>query len=180
MNNISTRSIFGIRMEKNQMTERKLSVTSPSFQDGDWIPRKHSARAEDISPCLELEGISKEAKSIAITMDDASHPLFPNYNHWVIWNIPVQYTIPKAIPHGKVVEALGGAFQGIAYGKHRYKGPKPPFKMVHTYVFTVYILDCKLDLSPGSRKADLLEKITGHVLQKGTLGGRFQSRRKML
>jgi hypothetical protein len=167
-----------MRMEKNQMTERKLSITSPSFQEGAWIPRKHSARAEDISPCLELEGISKEAKSIAITMDDASHPLFPNYNHWLVWNIPVQDTIPEAIPRGKVVESLAGAMQGRAYGKHRYKGPKPPFRTIHTYVFTVYVLDCKLDLSPKSRKGDLLQKMTGHILQKGTLWGKFQSRQK--
>ncbi|MBD3383587.1 YbhB/YbcL family Raf kinase inhibitor-like protein [candidate division KSB1 bacterium] len=158
----------------------EFNVKSPSFQEGDWIPRNHSARAEDISPCLKLQGISKDAKSIAITMDDASHPLFPNYNHWLIWNIPVQNTIPESIPHGKVVSDLGNAVQGIAYGKHRYKGPKPPFKTIHTYVFTVYVLNCKLDISPKSRKADLLETMTGHILQKGTLWGKFQSRRKIL
>lgn len=160
------------------MSEIKLKVTSPSFKDGDWIPRKHSARAEDISPCLKLEGISKNAKSIAITLDDASHPIFPHYNHWVIWNIPVQDIIPEAIPHGTVVDELGGAIQGKAYGKNKYKGPKPPFKTVHTYVFTVFVLDCKCDLSHKSKKAYLLEKMNGHILQKGTLSGKFQSHRK--
>jgi hypothetical protein len=160
------------------MSEMKVKVTSPSFQEGDWIPRKHTARAENISPCLKLEGISKDAKSIAITLDDVSHSFFPNYNHWVIWNIPVQDIIPEAIPHGTVIADLGGAIQGRAYGKNRYKGPKPPFKAVHTYIFTVFILDCKCDLSPNSKKVDLLEKMKGHILQKSTLSGKFQSHRK--
>lgn len=152
-----------------------LTVTSPSFQEGDWIPRKHSARDEDISPCLDLHGIAENAKSLAVTFDDASHPIFPNYNHWVIWNIPVQTVIPEGIPHGPVVKDLEDAVQGKAYGKNRYRGPKPPFKAVHTYVFTVYILDCKIELPPESKKSDLLEKMQGHIIQEGILSGKFQS-----
>lgn len=156
----------------------KLKVISKSFSEGDWIPLKHTGRGEDISPPLRLDGIVQNAKSIAITMDDASHPIFPNYNHWVIWNIPVQKVIPEAIPAGRTVESLGGAIQGMAYGKNRYRGPKPPFKSIHVYVFAVYILDCKCDLFPESRKKDLLAKIDGHILQKATLSGKFQSRRE--
>ena len=62
------------------MDKQELIVSNPSFKEGDWIPRKHSARAEDISPQLNLQGISPKGKTIAITMDYASHPLFPNYN----------------------------------------------------------------------------------------------------
>lgn len=155
-----------------------LKVWSEAFQEGDWIPIKHSTRGEDVSPCLELEGIDSHASSIAITLDDVSHPLFPNYNHWVIWNIPVINTIPEAVSHGMVVENLGGAIQGMSYGRNRYKGPKPPFKAIHTYMFTVYILDCKCDLSPKSKKADLMKQINGHILQQATLSGKFQSHRE--
>lgn len=153
------------------MSETALTVTSPSFQPRGYIPRKHSARAEDISPCLELEGICRHAGSIAVTMDDASHPLFHHYNHWVIWNLPLRDVIPKAIPHGKVIDELGGAIQERAYGRNRYKGPKPPFRAVHIYVFTVYIVDCRCDLPPRSRKADLLraidESADRHACTKG-------------
>ena len=157
------------------MPVMKIKVTSPSFNDGNWIPKKHSARGEDISPCLRLEGIVNTAQSIAITLDDVSHPFFPNYNHWVIWNLPVQQYIPEAIPRGKVIEELGGAIQGRAYGKNRYKGPKPPLKTIHTYVFTIYILDSKIDLSPNSKKKDLIEKMDGHIQQMGTISGKFRS-----
>ena len=154
-----------------------LRIKSSAFDEGMWIPVKHSARGEDLSPDFEISGIDPNAKSIAITLDDASHPLFPNYNHWVIWNIPVQEIIPEGIPHGKPIGSLGGAVQGVAYGRNKYKGPKPPFKLIHTYVFTLYILDCKLDLAASGRKRDFIEKMNGHVLQQATLSGKFQSHR---
>lgn len=160
------------------MDKYKLLVKSKAFNNGDWMPLKYSARGEDISPCLELEGIDPCAQSIAITFDDASHPIFPNYNHWVIWNIPIQSVIPESIPHGKNIENLGGAIQGRAYGKNRYKGPKPPLKTIHNYVFTVYILDCKCNLLPRCKKDDLLEQMDGHILQQTTLSCKFQSHRK--
>lgn len=154
-----------------------LRVKSKGFDEGSWIPVKHSARGDDLSPHFELSGIADGAKSIAITLDDASHPIFPNYNHWVIWNIPVQTIIPEGIPHGKSVDSLSGAVQGIAYGRNRYKGPKPPLKFIHTYIFTFYILDCKLNLTANSQKKDFLSAIEGHVLQKTTFSGKFQSHR---
>ncbi|MFA9464139.1 MAG: YbhB/YbcL family Raf kinase inhibitor-like protein [Velocimicrobium sp.] len=155
-----------------------LKIKSKTFKEGAWIPTRNSARGENLSPDFELDGIAKNAKSIAITLDDASHPIFQNYNHWVIWNIPVQTVIPKGIAQGKSVDSLGGAIQGIAYGRNRYKGPKPPLKSIHTYVFTIYILDSKVDLNAKSKKRNLLNKIEGHILQQATLSGKFQSGKK--
>jgi len=154
-----------------------LKVKSSAFDEGNWMPERYTARGEDVSPGFELADINPAAKSVAITLDDASHPLFPNYNHWVIWNIPVQDLIPEGISHGKYVDRLNGAVQGIAYGRHRYKGPKPPFKTIHTYVFTFYILDSKLELAANSRKRDFLDKIDGHTLQQASISGKFQSHR---
>lgn len=152
-----------------------LTVTSNAFKESGWIPIRYSARGENCSPDFELEGISIDAKSIAITLDDASHPFFPNYNHWVIWNLPVQAVIPEGIPKGKSVERFNGAVQGIAYGKHRYRGPKPPFHSTHTYVFTVYVLDSRLDLPASSKKRDFLAAAKDHILQQATISGKFQS-----
>lgn len=97
------------------------------------------------------------------------------------WRMTKQHQniVPEAVPCGKIVEALGGATQGITYGRNRYKGPKPPFRTIHTYVFTVYILDCKYGLSPKSKKGDLLGQMKGHILQQAILSGKFQSNRKL-
>lgn len=154
-----------------------LRVKSKAFEEGSWIPVKYTARGTDISPDFEIMGIDPNAKSIAITLDDASHPIFPNYNHWIIWNIAIQSVIPEGISHGKYVDSLG-AIQGIAYGKNQYKGPKPPLKSIHTYVFTVYTLDCIIDLDASCRKREFLNKIDGHILQQATLSGKFQSGRE--
>lgn len=155
-----------------------LNVHIPAFRNGDWIPNEHSARGIDISPTICLSGIHKNAVSMAITLDDSSHPFFPNYNHWIIWNLPVLDSIPEAVPKGEVVASLGGAKQGLAYGKHTYKGPKPPFKAIHTYTFTVYVLDTTIDLRSKSKREDFLKVAQGHILQKAIYTGKFQSRRK--
>ncbi len=159
------------------MCEQKLNVKSADFEDGGWIPLRNTGRGEDVSPQFELSGISEKALTIAITMDDSSHPLFPDFNHWLIWNIPVMKNIPSCIPKGKTVDTLSGAIQGVAYGRHIYRGPKPPFKWIHVYKFNFYILDCRLELPAKSRKKDLIREMEGHIIQEASISGRFQSRR---
>lgn len=151
-----------------------LRVTSPAFEEGGWIPVEHSPLGADRSPELRLEGLDARAVSLVITFDDASHPLFPNYNHWVIWNVPATAVVPAAVPAGERVASLGGAVQGRAYGRHRYKGPKPPLNAVHAYTLTVYAVDRLIDVPPSGRRADVLRAIDGHVLQTATLSGRFR------
>lgn len=160
-----------ITMENTNFEE--LTVTSEAFESEQSIPIMYTGRGDDISPSLKLSKISTDAKSIAIIMDDIDHPPFGIFNHWVIWNIPVQDTIPQDIPHGAVVETLGGAVQGNGYGKHRYRGPKPPFGS-HRYKFNVYVLDCELDLDSNSGKKELIKCMDGHVIQYGYLIGKFK------
>lgn len=155
-----------------------MLITSSAFEEEGWIPEKYTGRGEDISPALHLEGIPAGTKSLMITLDDASHPIFPNYNHWIIWNIPVCGDIPEAIPKGEAVLALSGAVQGIAYGKHCYKGPKPPFWAIHNYTFTVYALSGFMDLPASSVKKDVLKQAEGLIMEKAALTGKFQSHRK--
>jgi len=157
----------------NYSNFEELIVTSDSFEDGGTMPIQYTGRGEDISPSLSLSTISENAVSIAIIMDDLDVPIIGTYNHWVIWNIPVQNIIPENIPHGDIVESLGNAVQGNGYGKHGYRGPKPPFGS-HRYQFHVFILDCELDLSNNTRKKELLESMNGHILQYGCIMGIFE------
>lgn len=150
-----------------------LTITSPCFLDGEQIPAVHTGHGQDQSPELILHGLCREAVSIAVIMNDMGHPV-PAYNHWVIWNIPVMPRIPGSISHGSYVEELPGAVQGIGYGKHKYRGPKPPFHWSHIYHFNVYVLDCKLELTPAARKKDLLSAMEGHILQQAVLTGHYR------
>ena len=156
----------------------QLVVTSPAFKESDWIPKRYSARGEDYSPELRIEGIDKNGVSMVIEMNDVSHPLFSNYNHWIMWNVPITSVLPEHIPKGEKITTPIVAEQGVAYGKHCYKGPKPPLKTIHNYTFIVYILDCNLDLMKNSKREEVYEAMKGHVLQEATLTGKFQSHRK--
>ena len=148
-------------------------MKTPAFEHEGLIPIDYTGYGADISPELNLQNIAENTMSIAVIMDDMGHPI-PAYNHWIIWNIPLTETIPAKIPHGKIVEGLPGAIQGRGYGKHRYRGPNPPFNWSHWYRFNVYTLDCMLDLPATSRKRDLLKAMDGHILQQATLVGHYR------
>ncbi|MDD3213291.1 MAG: YbhB/YbcL family Raf kinase inhibitor-like protein [Eubacteriales bacterium] len=155
---------------------QEVRVTSRSFENGGYIPKKHTGFGEDISPAFQLSGLSPEAVSIAITMDDLDIPFISSLNHWLIWNIPKSEIIPENIPYGPTVPALSDAKQGIAYGRSRYRGPKQPVfvRKMHRYLFRFYVLDCFLQLGSNARKPDLLKAMDGHVLQQGDITGKYQ------
>lgn len=156
----------------------KLVLISPAFADGGWIPNEYSGFGEDISPELHIANIDERAVSLAVTLDDLSHPIWPGYNHWIVWNLPVINVIPAHLPPGGCIDVPLHAEQGLAYGKHCYRGPKPPFNRNHKYQFTVYVLDIQLTLNPDCRKNALINAMEGHLLQTAELCGRYQRKHK--
>ncbi|MCL2296471.1 MAG: YbhB/YbcL family Raf kinase inhibitor-like protein [Methanomassiliicoccaceae archaeon] len=154
-------------------TPATITVKS-AFENNKTVPVEYTGDGKDISPPFTLSDVSEKAKSIAVTMDDLKHPLFKVYNHWVIWNLPAAQEIPENIPQGEKISELGGAVQGIGYGKHKYRGPKPPFGSTHQYQYTVYVLDCLIDLPPTSKKDDLLRAMKDHILQQGSIIGSYK------
>ena len=82
--------------------------------------------------------------------------------HWVVWNIDPTVT-----------ENLQDATEGMTdFGEVGYGGPAPPDKR-HTYVFKLYALDCELDLSNESTKADVEKAMKGHIIEQATLEGTY-------
>lgn len=155
-----------------------LIITSTDFKAGDWIPVCCTGNGEDRSPELLVEGISDHAVSMTIILRDMGHPIFPGFPHWVAWNLPPSRCIPGGLKKGAVLEEPFHVEQGIAYGKHGYRGPKPPFHWNHDYKFIVYTLDVKLTLSPNSKAEDVLQAMNGHILQMGELMGKYQKNHK--
>jgi len=151
-----------------------LNFTCSAFDDGGRIPMQFTGRGADESPGFIIDNLSADAKTIAIIMDDVKHHIFKTFNHWVIWNIPATNIIPAAIPTGKTVPSLGGALQGVGYGRHKYAGPKPPKGKQHVYKFILCVLDCELDLKNNAKKKHLLSAMEGHILQQGEITGVFE------
>lgn len=152
------------------MEANSLNVICPGIENGKFR-LAHTGRGQDRSPELSLEGLSPEAVTLAVVLEDMSHPI-KGFTHWVAWNLPVSDRIPGGIPAGKALP--GGGVQGLAYGLHRYAGPKPPKGRTHTYRFTVCALDCILTLAPNSRKKAFLRAAEGHILQRGSISGEFE------
>lgn len=150
-----------------------LNITCQGIDSSGKFKDKHTGRGEDVSPELVIGGLSPKAQTLVVTLEDMSHPI-EGFTHWIIWNIPAASVIPEGIPAAKVVSSFGDAFQGKAYGIHRYVGPKPPRGKSHAYAFTVYALDCKLDLPSSARKRKVLKAAEGHVLQCCTVCGRYE------
>ena len=154
------------------MEEKMLKIHCSGIENGKFHI-DHTGRGADRSPELVLENLSPEAVTLGVVLEDMSHPI-KGFTHWVIWNLPVSDRIPGDIPAGKALPELGGAVQGVAYGLHRYAGPKPPKGRTHTYCLTVYTLDCALDLPSGARKKAFLRAAEGHILQSGSIPGEFE------
>lgn len=156
-----------------KMESNILKFKCTGMEDSGKIPIENTGRGQDISPEFIIENLSPDAKTLAITLEDLSHPV-KNFTHWVIWNIPATSKIEKGIKAGKNVPSMGNAKQGFGYGIHRYAGPKPPKGKIHTYRFTIYSLDCGIRLCANSFKRNFLKKAEKHILQKGSITGEFE------
>ena len=141
-----------------------LSVTSPVFKKDGTIPSKYTCDGENVSPEINIANIPTGAKSMALIVDD---PDAPNgtFDHWVMWNIPVNNKIAENTSPGK---------QGQNGKKEcHYYGPCPP-KGMHRYHFKVYALDTELELSEKTDKTALMKAMEGHILAKGELVGKYK------
>jgi Raf kinase inhibitor-like YbhB/YbcL family protein len=73
-----------------------LSLTSPTFESGQPIPRRYTCEGDDISPSLDWSGIPEGTKSLALIVDDpdAPDPAAPKrvWIHWVLYDIPAGVT----------------------------------------------------------------------------------------
>jgi Raf kinase inhibitor-like YbhB/YbcL family protein len=110
-------------------------------------------------------------QTLALIMDDPDAPV-GIWIHWVLFNIPANL---RGLSEGVAAQATladGSQHGNNSWKRVGYGGPCPP-SGTHHYVFKLYALDTKLDLSPGSSKEDLLKAMEGHVLAQAQLVGTF-------
>jgi len=148
-----------------------IEVSSPAFEPGGSIPRKHTGEGQDVSPALRWSGLPEETKEIALICDDPDAPRTEPWVHWVVYKIPADRT---GLPEGGAQEALEG---NNDFGAQGYGGPMPPRSHgVHHYHFKIYALDAELEAVAGLTKDRLLEAIEGHILDEGELIGTYERR----
>jgi len=151
-----------------------ITVISSAFNEGGMIPSKYTCDGADVSPALAWDGIPEGTKSIALISDDPDAPV-GTWVHWVLWNLPPDAKgLPEQVPTDP--ELPDRARQGINdFGRAGYGGPCPPGG-THRYYFKVYALDTMLNLPSGTRKANLVAAMDGHVLAQGQLMGKYSRR----
>ena len=145
-----------------------MKITSPAFNNNAIIPDKYTCKGENISPLLEFSYIPKNAKFLALIMDDPDAPS-GTFTHWLIWNIPSKIT---EIEEGERIIYP----QGINdFGRQYYKGPCPP-SGVHRYFFTLYALNKELALEAGASKDELLKAMRENIIEKAELIGKYSKK----
>ncbi len=130
------------------------------------FPPVHTCDGANLSPAIRLKGLS--AVSVAVIAYNPFEKSCCSFTPWICWNLPPQPIIPAGIPREGVTTTPIAAVQGTTdYGTIGYTGPCPPPGSMIRYQFTVYGLDSRLDLRPGSDKHALIRAMKGHVLQFG-------------
>jgi Raf kinase inhibitor-like YbhB/YbcL family protein len=147
---------------------KQLSIRSSAFDHNGEIPMKYTCDGLNISPPLEVNGIPRDAKSLAIIMDDPDAP-GNTFDHWLVWNIPPTDTIPENTQPG--LEGTNSS------GKIGYMGPCPP-SGTHRYFIKVYAVDTLLETEKGANKVKINYVLNDHVLAYGELVGLYNRRRK--
>jgi hypothetical protein len=106
-------------------------------------------------------------------VDDRDDPT-GTWVHWVLYAMAATVReLPEGVPREDTVAGLGS--QGLNdFGEVGYRGPRPPPGPAHRYLFRLYALDAAFALPPRRRKAELLKAVTGHVLVRVDLIGRYQ------
>jgi Raf kinase inhibitor-like YbhB/YbcL family protein len=155
----------------------KFKLSTSAYTEGSMIPTQYSCSDPNpASPALSWSNPPANTASFAVILHDsdaAPGKGTMDVTHWIFWNIPASSmqmmgnvkpdATPDGIQQGKNVRGVNG-----------YQPPcPPPGGTPHHYIFEIYALDLKLDLTTGASRADLLKAMDGHVIGKATYVGLF-------
>jgi Raf kinase inhibitor-like YbhB/YbcL family protein len=160
---------FWFAQKNNLFYNSNMQITSSQFKNGGEIPSLYTCDGSGFNPPLIFKDVPKDAKSLALIVDDPDAPS-GTWDHWVMWNI---------LPNTKEITENGtpmGAITGKnSWPANKYGAPCPP-NGSHRYYFKLYALDIMLNLPLNSNSSDLQEAIKGHTLAEAELMGRYQKK----
>jgi hypothetical protein len=158
---------------RGQQTSSMMELKTTSFAPGDFIPKRFTCDAANVSPALAWTDPPTGTQSFAIIEDDPDAPS-GTFVHWLVYNLPADYRgLPEALPRND--QMAGGGRQGTNdFSRTGYGGPCPPPGKPHRYFIRLYALDAKLDLRPAARRQELEAAMKGHILAQAELMGRYQ------
>jgi Raf kinase inhibitor-like YbhB/YbcL family protein len=147
-----------------------MNLLSPVFSRGDPLPRHFAKEHGNKSPPLYFLDVPKEAKTLALIMNDPDAPS-GTFTHWVLFDLPADV---RELAEGDTPAAAVSGRND--YGDLGYGGPRPP-SGTHRYFFRAYALDTKLNLAEGASAKDVEDAMETHVLENAELMGRYSADR---
>ncbi len=156
------------------VTENRITLTSPSFGDGEIIPAKHCGLfiGEETSPALGWGALPAGTVDLVLVMEDLDVPTAAPSIHTIVEFEPID-----GLPEGALTpEDPGFRFLRNRFGQTKYVGPRPiPGHGTHRYRFHLYALDIVVDFTKIADVEQLRSAVKGHVLAAGTLIGTRKS-----
>jgi Raf kinase inhibitor-like YbhB/YbcL family protein len=155
-----------------------LKLTAVGFSDGGPITKQYTCQGASASPQLQWSNVPKGTASFVVVMHGTdNHPAkgMADEMFWVLWNVPGDAMgVPEGVP--ATAQLPDGSMQ--AKGGREvigYRAPcPPPGSGPHHYIFELYAVDQKIDLTPQAARADVMKAIDGHILGASAYVGVFQ------
>ncbi len=148
------------------VTSTIMKLESSAFENNGEIPKKYTCDGEDVSPPLAISEVPEDARSLALIVDDPDAPA-GDWVHWVAFNIPAS---TASIGENSTPSGVEGTTD---FGRTGWGGPCPP-SGTHRYFFKLYALDTQLELDSTTTKAELETAMTGHILDRAELMGKYK------
>ena len=152
-------------------TQTALTVTSPSFKQGEDIPYEYTQYRGNLFPGLTWTAGPAGTKSYAIVVQGESltRPGAATSIHLTLFNIPANVTSLKT---GLDKPPVGSTYGPNVHGPNQtYAGPHTHTAAKNGYHYEVLALDSTLKLQPLVEFDTLVAAMSGHVLASGDLMG---------
>jgi Raf kinase inhibitor-like YbhB/YbcL family protein len=154
-----------------------FTLTSPAFTHGAAIPERHKGRifGDNISPELEWGAPPVGTVELVLIVQDPDVPFGTPATHALTTGIdPTLGGIPEnALVNPSPIAGLRHG-KGPA-GRLGWAGPAPiPSHGPHSYVFQLFAVDRRVDLTQKFALKDAVAAMAGHVIGRARLDGTYE------
>ncbi len=157
----------------------RLTLASSGFEDGGIMPAKFTmaSPATPVAPELHWSNVPEGTVSFVLMLHDPDTSIQKTTDealHWFLIDIP---SSARQIPENAEPQLLLPAGTVEILNQKKLTGYLPlaassagPY---HHYIFELYALDRKLGLPADADPQEVMKAMSGHILMKGVLVGRF-------
>ena len=149
-----------------------LELKSAGFGEGEMIPSQYTCDGENVSPPLTWTGVPDTTESLALILEDIDS-VKGVWSHWVVYDIPTDVEMLAQGASSSETLPWGGTQGRNDFDEIGYGGPCPSDGKTHRYVVRLFALDRMLDLDPGARREEILDRVRGQVIEETKLAGHY-------